>query len=67
MNLSAYKNKKVSVTDTFGKTFSGQVCDYYAPEENESNQESIILECNNGAAVEFYPENISKISIVENL
>ena len=65
MSIGIYSGKNVIITNTEGKEFKGYVCDYFYPDENESGKESIILDCTTGAAIEFFPEDISNVTILE--
>ena len=64
MPLVQYYNKKVKITDKDGCNFSGMVNDYIYPEDNEPEQESIIIDTNEGEVLEFYEKDIRQICVI---
>lgn len=64
MSLIQYYNKKVKITDKDGGNFIGVVNDYIYPEDNEPEQESIIIDTNEGEVLEFYEKDIQQICVI---
>ena len=69
MKLIDYENKKVRITDIDDQVFEGKVTDYVYPEDDESNAESIIIDCEKGPftgnLVEFWEKDIKTIQIIK--
>lgn len=65
MNLKEYYGEHVAIVNIDGKKFVGLVSDYFYPEDNETNEESIIIDVRNGFPIEFYAKDIEKICILE--
>lgn len=72
MELYDFLKKKVQLSSISGRTFIGVVCDYFYPEDNETNIESIALDYpvrDDGYKyeypVEFSATSIKKIQILE--
>lgn len=63
MDLKQYYNKKVIILGTSGGHFSGRVSEYFFPEDNENEQESIVVETDAGELYEFYEGDISSITV----
>lgn len=68
MPLKKYYEKKVRILANNGKTFEGKVTDYFYPEDNEPEQESIAIRCVKGylvgKSVEFRESEIQSIEII---
>lgn len=64
MNLKQYYNKKVKIVDRIDAVIYGTVSDYFYPEDNEPEEESIVVDSLNGELLEFYEKNIKSIEIV---
>ena len=64
MTLLDYYEKIVKIIDSDGQVFVGDVTDYIYPEDNESEKESIIVDCSGGELLEFYEEDISEIEVI---
>ena len=54
MNLKKFYDTKVNniITNT-GMKFDGVVTDYFHPDENETEKESIVIDSSNGSVIEF--------------
>ena len=64
MNLKTYCGKNVNITTKKGNLFSGEITDYFYPEDNESNLESVVMETSSGDLIEFTSDNIEKITVI---
>lgn len=64
MELKHYYGKKVTIVDVDGNTFTGLVDDYFFPEDNEGDEESIVIKTNGGGLVEFTSKDIKEITII---
>lgn len=64
MNLKRYYNKKVTITDTNDQVYVGTVSDYFYPEDNEPEVESIVIDSLDGNLCEFHPDNIKNIEVI---
>ena len=64
MGLKFYCGKKVNIVGTNGKSFVGTVSDYFFPDDNESEKESIVIDTYDGDAIEFTEEDIQTIAII---
>ena len=56
-----YWNKRIQAIMTDGETLVGRVVGYTSTEDNEPHLEGIIIECENGALVEIYRDEIEDI------
>lgn len=69
MILIDYENKKVKIIDIDNQIFEGTVTDYVYPEDDESNSESIIIDCTSGPlagnSVEFWERDIKDIQVIK--
>lgn len=69
MNLKEYYGEYVAIVGIEGKKFVGRVSDYFYPEDNETNEESIIVDVRNELfkkkPIEFYAKDIKEICILE--
>jgi len=63
MGLKQYYNKKVHIVDTSGKEWEGLVDVYVSPEDNESGNESIIVDTGS-VSVEFEESDIKEIKVI---
>ena len=61
LNLKNYYGEKVSILASNGTTYTGWASYYFPPEENESEQESIVLE---NPYREFFAKDIIEIKII---
>lgn len=64
MNLKRYYGQTVSITSINNQLFVGIVSDYFYPEDNESNVESIVVDTPKNGIVEFCEKDIKKITII---
>lgn len=60
MSLKQYYRKTVVIN----KSFIGRITDYFHPEDNESENESIVLETADGCLYEFYKEDIDTLTVI---
>lgn len=60
MKLKTFYGKQVNIHDSNGVEWNGLVTDYVYPEDNESGEESIIVDCKN-KLTEFEQSDIKKI------
>lgn len=65
MNLKMYIDKKVNILAINGKSFRGQIIDYFFPDDNETEEESIVMKTSNGGFVEFNENDIEEIAIID--
>lgn len=59
-----YYNENVKIVDTNGRVWAGRVNDYIDPEDNESNEQSMVIDTPDGQIIEFYGHDIKEIKIV---
>lgn len=68
MSLKEYYGKTVRIIADNGKVFEGNVTDYFYPEDNEPEEESIAIRCSKGPfpgrSVEFPQSDIKVISVI---
>jgi hypothetical protein len=68
MGLIKYYGKKVRIIAKNGKMFEGRVTDYYYPEDNEPEEESIAIRCEKGSfvgkSIEFREHDIVTIEVM---
>ena len=68
MELKQYCGKHVRIVDVDGETFEGSVTDYIYPGDDDTELESIIIDCTKGKlagkAVEFWERDIISIKII---
>lgn len=65
MDLKKYYSDKVKILSNNGKVFIGDVFYYGFADENESGNESIIIETEDGQLVEFEEKDIRTIEILD--
>lgn len=69
MTLMKYYGKNVRIIAKNGKTFEGKVTDYFYPEDNDPEEESIAIRCKKGSyvgkSIEFPEHDIVSIEIME--
>lgn len=69
MSLKKYYGKNVRIIAENGKLFEGEVTDYFYPEDNEPEEESIAIRCVRGSlvgrSVEFPAHDIKSIEVIE--
>lgn len=65
MSLIKYLNKTVAITADNSKIFFGTVDEYFYPDENGYNSESIVLRTPNCDLYEFTEDAIEAIIIIE--
>ncbi len=66
MSLKKYYEEKVRIRTPDGKIFEGKVTDYFYPEDNEPERESIAVKITStGELFEFPEEDILSIEIIE--
>ncbi len=69
MNLRQYYEKNIRIVDVDGNTFEGQVTDYIYPGDDETDLESIIVDCTRGKlagkSVEFWEKDIKSIETMQ--
>ena len=63
MNLKQFYDKKVRILTNDEELFEGTVCDYFYPEDNDTEEESIVVDTGNEQFIEFYPSDIKKIIV----
>jgi len=64
VKLAQFNNKIVKIIAKNGNSFVGLVSEYFYPEDNESDKESIVIDTEEGTAVEFYERDIKTIEII---
>ena len=68
MELKQYCGKHVRIVDVDGETFEGIVTDYIYPGDDDTELESIIIDCTKGKltgkSVEFWERDIQAINEV---
>lgn len=64
MDLKQFYGEKVNIVSGSNGMFSGIVCDYISPEDNESGKESIVVNTTRGIPVEFEESDIKEIVIL---
>lgn len=65
MSLKQFCDQKVRIVAVNGKRFEGNVTDYFYPEDNEPERESIaIRDIFSGNLVEFPEDDIKSIEII---
>lgn len=68
MSLKEYYGKTVRIIADNGKVFEGNVTDYFYPEDNEPEEESIAIRCSKGLfpgrSVEFPKSDIKFIEAI---
>jgi hypothetical protein len=69
MNLAKYEGKKVEIIDNKNQTWEGIVTDWFYPEDNDPERESIVIKCDIGrfvgSYVEFCEEEVQTIKVLE--
>lgn len=64
MNLRNYYEKEVEILSVDGNFFRGRINDYFEPDDNENNLESIVMDTIDGDIIEFYEHDIETITII---
>ena len=64
MKLKQFYNKKVKIVADNDLVFLGTVNDYFYPDDNKNEKESIVVDTIEGSAVEFYEDDIAEIEII---
>lgn len=64
MNLKRYYGQTVSITSINNQLYVGIVSDYFYPEDNESNKESIVVDTLQNGIIEFCEKDIKEITII---
>ena len=64
MSLLAFYDKTVRIHSCDGKVFFGVISDYFYPDDNDDNVESIILETKSGELYEFKQSDIQEIRVI---
>lgn len=68
MSLKKYYGKKVRILSNNKELFEGKVTDYFYPEDNEPEEESIAIRCIKGPlkekSVEFRETDIQSIEVI---
>lgn len=65
MNLKTFYGKHVNIVGTNDLVFMGVVVDYFFPDDNENNQESIVIKTIGNIFYEFTEKDIKKITVIE--
>lgn len=69
MSLSEFYGKQVRIVAQNGKEFEGKVTDYFYPEDNDPEEESIAIRCSKGflagKSVEFPEHDIVSIDVMD--
>lgn len=63
MKLKPFYGKNVTIKSFNGKIFSGNVDEYFYPEDNDNEIESIVLKTTNNELIEFTSNDILEITI----
>lgn len=58
MKLSSFFGEQVRIVTPEGFLFNGLVGDYFFSDENETGEESIVIDMANGEAIELYESYI---------
>ena len=64
MSLKQYFGQTVVIVADNDEIFCGFIDDYFYPEDNENNLESIVLKTSSGNLYEFTNEDIETIKII---
>lgn len=64
MSLKEYYEHTVKIIADNGEVFCGIVIDYFFPDDNENNLESIIIRTSKGHLFEFTKDEIETIEII---
>ncbi len=64
MSLKEYYEHTVKIIADNGEVFCGIVIDYFFPDDNENNLESIIIRTSKGNLFEFTKDEIETIEII---
>ena len=64
MSLKELCGKRVRIVSPDGVSFMGKVDDYFYPEDNENEKESVVLDTEDGTLIEFYEDDIKELEIV---
>lgn len=64
MNLKQYIGKRVSISAANGNTFNGVVDEFFYADETDTGTESIVIQTNDGGAIEFTENDIVNIKII---
>lgn len=65
LSLKQFYDKKVRIIASNGEKFEGKVTDYFYPEDNEPERESIaIRDVFSGKLIEFPEEDIRSIEVI---
>ena len=64
MNLKQYYGQTVQITSVNEQLFVGIVTDYFYPEDNEADEESIVVDTAQNGIIEFYEKEIKEITII---
>ena len=67
MDLRQYDGEKVKIVDVDGQVFFGFVSDYFYPEDNEPEEESIVIDSVSGDLLEFYEKHIKSIEVLTKI
>lgn len=58
MNLKELLGRKVTIVATNGRIFTGRITDYFWPDDNEDNVESIVMKTDSNQYIEFRAEDV---------
>ncbi len=64
MNLKQFYGKKVKIVSVDKTVFIGTVNDYFYPDDNENEKESIVIDTSDKRVIEFYEDDIQTIEIL---
>ena len=64
MNLKQFYGKKVKIVSVDKTVFIGIVNDYFYPDDNENEKESIVIDTSDKRVIEFYEDDIQTIEIL---
>ena len=64
MSLKEYYGHTVKILADNGEVFCGVISDYFFPDDNENNLESIVLRTSKGHLIEFKEKDIEVIAII---
>lgn len=63
-SIGVYSGKHVKIVTPDNKVFEGYVSEYVYADDNESGNESIIVDTKDGRLIEFEATDIQKIAVI---
>lgn len=64
MSLKELCGKRIRIVSPDGASFTGKVSDYFYPEDNENEKESVVLDTEDGTLIEIYEDDIKELEII---